>query len=140
MSMTILSSVDLSVSFSSSNQVQFEPVRGNVFNVTSRRYDVKTLPSTNVTVRSVLNCAHLFDLKNLSIDAFVYFTAKKMCWTLDSGTYGLADGADPADGQNVKVGILQSVSNPHLPGGPVHPYQLDKSISNLRGLWCTFSF
>ena len=30
--------------------------------------------------------------------------------------------------------------NPHLPSGPVHPYQLDKSISNFRGVWCTFSF
>ena len=30
--------------------------------------------------------------------------------------------------------------NPHLPSGPVHPYQLDESISNFRGVWCTFSF
>ena len=30
--------------------------------------------------------------------------------------------------------------NPHLPSGPVHPYQLEKSIFNLRGAWCTFSF
>ena len=30
--------------------------------------------------------------------------------------------------------------NPHLPGGLVHPYQLDESISNFRGVWSTFSF
>ena len=30
--------------------------------------------------------------------------------------------------------------NPHLPSGPVHPYQLDESISKFRGVWCTFSF
>ena len=29
--------------------------------------------------------------------------------------------------------------NPHLPSEPVHPYQLDESISNFRGVWCTFS-
>ena len=28
--------------------------------------------------------------------------------------------------------------NPHLPIGPVHTYQLDQSISNFRGVWCTF--
>ena len=28
--------------------------------------------------------------------------------------------------------------NPHLPSGPVHPYQLEESISNFRGVWCTF--
>ena len=28
--------------------------------------------------------------------------------------------------------------NPHLPSGPVHPYQLDESISNFRDVWCTF--
>ena len=28
--------------------------------------------------------------------------------------------------------------NPYLPSGPVHPYQLDKSISIFRGVWCTF--
>ena len=27
---------------------------------------------------------------------------------------------------------------PHLPSGLVYPYQLDESISNLRGVWCTF--
>ena len=32
------------------------------------------------------------------------------------------------------------VMNPHLPSGPVHPYQLDESIPNFRGVWCTFSF
>ena len=30
--------------------------------------------------------------------------------------------------------------NPQLSNGPVHPYQLDESISNFRGVWCTFSF
>ena len=24
--------------------------------------------------------------------------------------------------------------------GPIHPYQMDESISNFRGFWCTFSF
>ena len=31
-----------------------------------------------------------------------------------------------------------SVINPHLPSGPIHPYQLDESISNFRGVWCPF--
>ena len=30
--------------------------------------------------------------------------------------------------------------NPHLPNGPIHPYQLDESISNFRGVRSTFSF
>ena len=30
--------------------------------------------------------------------------------------------------------------NPHLPGGPVHPYQLDESIPNFKRVCCTFSF
>ena len=30
--------------------------------------------------------------------------------------------------------------NPHMPSGPVHPYQFDESISNFRGVWCIFSF
>ena len=30
--------------------------------------------------------------------------------------------------------------NPHLPSEPDHPYQLDESISNFSGVWCTFSF
>ena len=38
------------------------------------------------------------------------------------------------------VVFLSHVLNPHLPSGPVHPYQLDESISNFRGVWCTFSF
>ena len=29
--------------------------------------------------------------------------------------------------------------NLHLPSGPVHPYQLEESISNFRDVWCTFS-
>ena len=29
--------------------------------------------------------------------------------------------------------------NPHLPSGLL-PHQLDKSISNFRDVWCTFSF
>ena len=28
--------------------------------------------------------------------------------------------------------------NPHLPSRPVHPYQLDESFSNLKGVRCTF--
>ena len=28
--------------------------------------------------------------------------------------------------------------NPYLPSGPVHPYQLEESISNFRGVWRTF--
>ena len=30
--------------------------------------------------------------------------------------------------------------NPHLPSTPVHPYKLDVSIFNFRGIRCTFSF
>ena len=30
--------------------------------------------------------------------------------------------------------------NPYLRSGPVHSYQLDDCISDLRGVWCTFSF
>ena len=32
------------------------------------------------------------------------------------------------------------VINPYKPSGPVHPYQLDESISNFRCVWYTFSF
>ena len=32
------------------------------------------------------------------------------------------------------------IVNPHLPSGLFHPYQLDESISNFRGVRCTFSF
>ena len=28
----------------------------------------------------------------------------------------------------------------HLPSGLFHPYKLNASISNFRGVWCTFSF
>ena len=28
--------------------------------------------------------------------------------------------------------------NPHLPNGRVHFYQFDETISNFRGVWCTF--
>ena len=28
--------------------------------------------------------------------------------------------------------------NPNLPSGLCHPYQLDESISNFRGVWCVF--
>ena len=38
-----------------------------------------------------------------------------------------------------KIAALSNF-NPHLPSGPVHPYQLDESISNFRGVWCTFPF
>ena len=30
--------------------------------------------------------------------------------------------------------------NPYLSSGLFHPYQLDESISIIRGGWCTFSF
>ena len=30
--------------------------------------------------------------------------------------------------------------NPHLPSGPVHPYQLEESIPKFRGVWHSFSF
>ena len=36
--------------------------------------------------------------------------------------------------------IAYSMYYPYLPNGLVHPYQLDESISNVRGVWCTFSF
>ena len=29
---------------------------------------------------------------------------------------------------------------PHLPSEPIHPYELDESISKFRCVWCTFSF
>ena len=32
------------------------------------------------------------------------------------------------------------LTNPYLPSGLFHPYKLDKSIFNFRGVWCTFSF
>ena len=38
-----------------------------------------------------------------------------------------------------REGIRFLYFNPHLPSGPIHPYQLDESISNFRGAWCTFS-
>ena len=40
---------------------------------------------------------------------------------------------------NVFLDILFTELNSHLPSGPVHPYRLAESISNFRGLWCTFS-
>ena len=30
--------------------------------------------------------------------------------------------------------------NPHVPSGPVHPFQMGESISSFRGVWCTVSF
>ena len=30
--------------------------------------------------------------------------------------------------------------NPYLPSGPLHPYQLDESISNFSDIWCPVSF
>ena len=30
--------------------------------------------------------------------------------------------------------------NPYLLGGLFHPYELNESIFNFRGAWCTFSF
>ena len=40
----------------------------------------------------------------------------------------------------LKIQNDQNILNPHLPSGLSHPYQLDKSISSFRGVWCTFSF
>ena len=33
-----------------------------------------------------------------------------------------------------------SFLNPYLHNGLAHPNQMDKSISNFGGIWCTFSF
>ena len=95
---------------SAATPIQIGQVLGEVFNVTSRLYDVTLLPPTHVQVRSILNCAHLFDLKNTTIDAFVYYIQEKRCWILVSQTYGLDDNSVPAVGQDVKIGILQRVS------------------------------
>ena len=35
--------------------------------------------------------------------------------------------------------ITSDEINPYTLSGPVHPYQLDESISNFRGAWFTFS-
>ena len=35
-------------------------------------------------------------------------------------------------------GMVFIMFNPHLPSGPVHPYQLDESISIFRSAWCIF--
>ena len=40
----------------------------------------------------------------------------------------------------VKISLSQSYFNPHVLSGPVHLYQLDEFICNMRGGWCTFSF
>ena len=37
-------------------------------------------------------------------------------------------------------GVSHTCINPHLPSGLVNLYQLDESISNFKGVWCTFSF
>ena len=36
--------------------------------------------------------------------------------------------------------LLPHLLNLHLPSGPIHPYQLDKSISNFKDVCATFSF
>ena len=36
--------------------------------------------------------------------------------------------------------LFQNGFNPYLPNGLFHPHQLDESILNFRGVWCTFSF
>ena len=48
---------------------------------------------------------------------------------------------DPDTGYHREVSNYNEgyIINPHLPSGPVHPYQLDESIFNFRGAWCTFS-
>ena len=38
-----------------------------------------------------------------------------------------------------EIPLFPTSINIHLPSGPVHPYKLDESISNSRGIWCTFS-
>ena len=44
------------------------------------------------------------------------------------------------DKSNIHVAIDdKSKINPYLPSGPVHPYQMDESFSNFRGVYCTFS-
>ena len=91
--------------------VPLGPVLGKTFNVTSRLYDVTLLPVRHAQVRSILNCAHLFDLRNTAIDAFVYYTQSKRCWILVAQTYGLGDNSVPLVGQDVKIGILQNVSS-----------------------------
>ena len=35
---------------------------------------------------------------------------------------------------------LPTLFNPHLPSGPVYPYQLDESICKIRDVLCSFSF
>ena len=35
---------------------------------------------------------------------------------------------------------VSGILNPYKPSGLAHPYQLDVSVSNFRGVWCTFSF
>ena len=44
----------------------------------------------------------------------------------------------------ILISVLKCVKwlwfNPHLPSGPIHPYQLEESISNFRAVWGTFSF
>ena len=44
------------------------------------------------------------------------------------------------DSYNHALNFIPKYIYPYLPSGPVHPYQLDESISNFRGLWCTFLF
>ena len=38
------------------------------------------------------------------------------------------------------VSLPGDLLNPHLPSGPVHPYQLEASISNFKGGWCTIFY
>ena len=46
----------------------------------------------------------------------------------------------PSDMSSDMRGMAVRFYLTYLPNGPIHPYQLDGSISNLRGVWCTFSF
>ena len=50
-------------------------------------------------------------------------------------------GVSPLQINTVATSIQKEFEvNPYLPSGPVHPYQLDESISSFKGAWCTFSF
>ena len=71
------------------------------------------------------------------LNSFLYI------WILESGFRGCIMPAK----KKVKVSwnVLENkpknllpLLNPHLPSGILHPYQMDKSISNFMGVWCTF--
>ena len=61
-------------------------------------------------------------------------------------TFALWFGRDSRRMRNWKIQFymmsMNSIvkSNPHLPSGLFHPYEMDESISNFRGVSCIFSF